>query len=138
MESPEQQRLCGVGLLLFLVGLAVGFGVQASPSPRGMLAAHLTGVQSATFLVALGLLWPRLRLGPAATKLLSSAIWISFVALETGMILIGLRSPGMPGAVVKGIGIWIGLSTVCMFIAIGMLVVLFLFRRSPGKLIHAH
>ena len=51
-----------VYVLLFLAGLLTGFAIPFFRSSRIGLSAHLTGVQSCTFLIAFGLMWPRLSL----------------------------------------------------------------------------
>ena len=56
------QRLLQVGVLVFLFALLVGLGVPRFAVPRLALSAHLLGIMQGTFLVAAGLLWPRLRL----------------------------------------------------------------------------
>jgi (hydroxyamino)benzene mutase len=58
------QRL---GVLLFLFGLFNGFFVHAQALPGVVLAAHLVALMSGTFLIAVGLLWPKLRLGYRAS-----------------------------------------------------------------------
>src|SRR4051794_1899820 len=62
------------GIVLFLLGLVTGRLVQSLALPRMGLASHLQGVTNGTFLVALGLVWPHLRLGGA---LLRSAYWLA-------------------------------------------------------------
>lgn len=66
--SPRRRahRLLQLGVLLFLAGLLTGFAIPALVNPRMALSSHLEGVLNGLFLVALGLIWPRLRLAPAA------------------------------------------------------------------------
>src|SRR3954471_1407986 len=61
---PERlgRRLLRYGMVLFLLGLVTGRLVQSLALPRMGLASHLQGVMNGTFLVALGLVWPHLRL----------------------------------------------------------------------------
>jgi (hydroxyamino)benzene mutase len=54
------QRL---GALLFLAGLFNGFFVHSQALPGVVLAAHLVALMSGTFLIAIGVLWPKLRIG---------------------------------------------------------------------------
>lgn len=56
--------LLQAGVALFLAGLLVGLAVPAMANPRMGLASHLEGVMNGLFLVALGLIWPRLTLSP--------------------------------------------------------------------------
>lgn len=57
-------RLLQLGLILFLLGLLVGFAVPALTNPRMALASHLEGVLNGIFLIVLGLLWPKFMLSP--------------------------------------------------------------------------
>ncbi len=65
MTPQERQghRLLQLGVTLFLLGLLVGFAVQSLANPRMGLASHIEGVMNGLFLMALGLVWPRLTLG---------------------------------------------------------------------------
>ncbi len=82
------------GLLLFFIGLLVGFVIPACRSPRIGLSAHLTGVQSGTFLIAAGLLWPRLALTPAVSAVIGHALWGSLYALFASLLLGALFGAG--------------------------------------------
>jgi hydroxylaminobenzene mutase len=76
--SPVQARLAHrllqLGVLLFLLGLLVGLAVPALANPRMGLASHMEGVMNGLFLVALGLLWPRLLL---SDRLQAAAFWLA-------------------------------------------------------------
>jgi hydroxylaminobenzene mutase len=65
-EAPLSERLgrrlLRHGVVLFILGLVTGRLVQSLALPRMGLASHLQGVMNGTFLVALGLVWPHLRL----------------------------------------------------------------------------
>jgi hydroxylaminobenzene mutase len=78
MNAPSQDRtghrLLQFGIALFLLGLLVGFSVPALANPRMGLASHLEGVMNGLFLVALGLIWPRLMLSP---RLLNATFWLA-------------------------------------------------------------
>ena len=63
-----------LGIVLFLLGLLAGFAVPSLANPRMGLASHLEGVMNGTFLVALGLLWPKLVL---STRLLKATLWLA-------------------------------------------------------------
>jgi len=71
MEEANR-RLMFHGMCLFLLGLLTGFAEQHFANIRMGLAAHLEGVMNGTFLVALGAIWPHVRLSPAATRI---AFW---------------------------------------------------------------
>jgi hydroxylaminobenzene mutase len=71
MEEANR-RLMFHGMCLFLLGLLTGFAEQHFANVRMGLAAHLEGVMNGTFLVALGAIWPHVRLSPPATTI---AFW---------------------------------------------------------------
>jgi hydroxylaminobenzene mutase len=95
------QRLWQAGLALFVFGLAFGFAIKALPNPRAGLSAHLNAVQSGTFLIVMGLLWPRLQLWPRAAAPIAHAIWISFWVLEVGLVLAAFVPVGAAGGSLK-------------------------------------
>lgn len=68
-QLRDGHRLLQTGGLLFLLGLLVGFGVPRFTLPRLALSTHLLGISQGTFLVAGGLLWPRLQLARGASAL---------------------------------------------------------------------
>jgi len=86
MESLSS-TLCYTGVLLFALGLATGFAIPAFRSSRIGLSAHLTGVQSGTFLIALGLMWPKIALWPSMSNLIGHAIWISLYMIYGSLVL---------------------------------------------------
>ncbi|MBV1931733.1 MAG: hypothetical protein KUG71_08440 [Porticoccaceae bacterium] len=75
MKTKDQttQTLLGLGALLFFLGLLSGFAIPAMTNPRMGLAGHLEGVMNGTFLIATGLAWSRLNLGP---RCLTAAYWL--------------------------------------------------------------
>ena len=60
LSLRQAHRLFQVGILVFLLAALVGL-----TTPRLGLSAHLLGILQGTFLVVIGLLWPKLRLGSA-------------------------------------------------------------------------
>jgi hydroxylaminobenzene mutase len=86
MESLSS-TLCFAGVLLFALGLATGFAIPAFRSSRIGLSAHLTGVQSGTFLIALGLMWSKIALWPSVSNLIGHAIWISLYTIYGSLVL---------------------------------------------------
>jgi hydroxylaminobenzene mutase len=62
------------GMLLFLLGLLTGLVIPLVENPRMGVTAHLEGVMNGTFLVALGLAWPHLRLSARAA---TAAFWLA-------------------------------------------------------------
>lgn len=94
--------LCFTGLLLFLLGLLIGFGIPALASPRLGVSAHATGVQSGTALIVVGLLWPHLQFWKGWSVPTACGLWISlyilFAALTLGAIWATGRSLPVAGA----------------------------------------
>lgn len=86
--------LCFTGLLLFMLGLLNGLVIPRLRSPRLGLSAHLTAVQSGTFLIAMGLLWPKLALGAPWDLVLSYGLWVSLYAIWFALFLSGLFGAG--------------------------------------------
>ena len=73
MEDEAAQRLQGhrllqVGATLFLIALFVGIAIPAFAVPRLGLSTHLLGITQGIFLLVLGLVWPRLTLGPLQAR----------------------------------------------------------------------
>jgi hydroxylaminobenzene mutase len=64
----QGHRLVQVGVLLFLFALLVGLAVPRFAVPRLALSAHLLGAMQGTFLIATGLLWPKLKLTRAMSR----------------------------------------------------------------------
>ncbi len=62
-----------MGVVLFLLGLFTGFAVPATANPRMALASHLEGVMNGIFLLVIGAIWQRLRLGLRAQRI---AFWL--------------------------------------------------------------
>jgi len=71
MENANR-RLMWHGMLLFLLGLFTGFAEPHFANVRMGLAAHLEGVMNGILLLALGAIWPHVRLGRKAQ---AAAFW---------------------------------------------------------------
>jgi hydroxylaminobenzene mutase len=65
----DGHRLLQVGGLLFFLGLLVGLAVPRFTVPRLGLSTHLLGIAQGTFLLVAGLLWPKLRVTPSASRI---------------------------------------------------------------------
>jgi hydroxylaminobenzene mutase len=96
--------LGAAGLVLFLLGLVNGFVIPLGRSPRLGLSAHLTAVQSGTFLIAAGLFWPHLHLSAPWSGVIAHALWISLYAVWLSLLLAGLFGAGR-GLPIAGQGI---------------------------------
>lgn len=128
-------RLLQLGVLLFLIGLLVGLAVPAFANPRMGLASHMEGVMNGLFLVALGLVWPRLSLTAA---LQSVTFWLAcygtfanlvatFLAAAWGVGAMMPIAGGRPGAavqeaVVSGLLVTLALAdiAVCLLVLAGL------------------
>ena len=94
MQSQTSRRLLQLGIFLFLLGLLTGFAVPAFSSPRIGLSNHLGGVMNGMFLIALGLIWPRLRLSQRISSVTFwFAIYGTFVTW-TGTLLAAIWGAG--------------------------------------------
>jgi hydroxylaminobenzene mutase len=72
--SRQGHRLLQTGISLVLYSSIEGFFIPYMASPRIGLSAHTLGALQGIFLLALGLLWPRLQLGIATSRI---AFWCS-------------------------------------------------------------
>ncbi len=66
MMKDTDRRLMFHGMCLFVLGLLTGFAEQHFTNVRMGLAAHLEGLMNGTFLIALGAIWPHVRLSRVA------------------------------------------------------------------------
>jgi len=67
MIEETNRRLMFHGMCLFLLGLLTGFAEQHFANVRMGLAGHLEGLMNNMFLIALGAIWPHMRLSSATT-----------------------------------------------------------------------
>lgn len=80
MGTDKSRALLWHGIFLFLLGLLTGLATGAMNNPRMGLSSHLEGVMNGMFLIALGLLWGRLRLSARwLTILFWSALYGTYV-----------------------------------------------------------
>ncbi|HTO59186.1 MAG TPA: hypothetical protein VMJ74_15405 [Pseudomonadales bacterium] len=81
----EERMLCVAGLGLFLLALLQGFFIPLFERVDAARAAHATALGSGTFLVAVGLLWPKLAFGARSASLWSAALATSLYAIAIGL-----------------------------------------------------
>ncbi|MFL6258276.1 MAG: hypothetical protein ACJ76Y_01085 [Thermoanaerobaculia bacterium] len=76
LSTPERQgqRLLQLGILLMLYSSFDGFAIPYLRSQRVGLSVHALSALQGVFLLAQGLLWPRLRLGVTSLRV---AFWCS-------------------------------------------------------------
>ena len=77
MLERQGQRLLQLGIVLILYSSIEGFVIPVLRSQRIGLSVHTLSALQGVFLLAQGLLWSRLRLGPASSRL---AFWCSVYA----------------------------------------------------------
>jgi len=82
--ARQARRLLQLGVLLFLIGLLIGFVIPALAVPRLGVSAHVNAVVGALFLLVLGLLWPQLRLGARAQGV---AFWFALYSFSMGALM---------------------------------------------------
>jgi hydroxylaminobenzene mutase len=90
----QGHRLLQLGMLLFLFALFVGLAVPGFAVPRLGLSAHVLGIMQGIFLMVIGVLWPRLTLTRAMSRL---ACWLAVYgcfAAWTANVLAGIWGAG--------------------------------------------
>jgi (hydroxyamino)benzene mutase len=75
--SRQGQRLLQIGVALVFYSSFGGFAIPYLGSPRIGLSVHTLSALQGVFLLAQGLMWPKLRLGIAASRI---AFWCSIYA----------------------------------------------------------
>ena len=68
----QAQRLLQLGIALFLYSSFDGFAIPFLASPRIGLSVHTLSALQAVMLLAIGLMWPKLKLGPRVAQV---AFW---------------------------------------------------------------
>jgi hydroxylaminobenzene mutase len=89
MSTDSQRRLIWHGMFLFLLGLLVGLAEGQVANPRMGLAAHLEGLMNGTYLIALGAIWPFVKLSPKLTTL---AFWTVLYGTYANLIITTLAA----------------------------------------------
>jgi hydroxylaminobenzene mutase len=85
--NPIPQQLLISGTVLFLLGLLIGFALQALPNPRKGVTLHATGLQSGMALWALGLMWQRLALPAGAQRATQVLAVLGLYAIFASLLL---------------------------------------------------
>jgi hydroxylaminobenzene mutase len=62
MTQEQSRRLIWHGVFVFFLGLLSGFSTPFLANPRMGLSAHLVAVTAGSFLILMGLIWPKLAL----------------------------------------------------------------------------
>ena len=92
--THAQNIVCFSGLLLFVLGLLNGAIIPKTKSPRLSLSAHLTAVQSGTFLIAIAWAWPHFTMSAQASLLVARVLSGSLLILWFAFFLAGLWGAG--------------------------------------------
>ena len=146
----QGRRLVQLGMLLFFFGLLIGlaasnFGgaIHIFALPRAGLSAHLIALMQGTFLVVMGLLWPKLDLTRAASRIAFWLIIYGFLAAWIANVLAGVWGAGgamLPNAAGQAHGstlqegnIAIGLRTGAVSQIAALLLILWGLRGFAGK-----
>jgi (hydroxyamino)benzene mutase len=87
--QDRKRRLLWHGILLFLLGLIVGFIEQKFANPRMGLAAHLEGLMNGIFLIALGAIWTEIKL---SARLKATAYWGALYGTYGNWLTTGLAA----------------------------------------------
>ena len=87
-------RLVRLGVLLFLLALLAGLVVPRFRVPRLGLSAHLLGISQGLFLMITGLLWPRLELTRATSRIGFWLLVYGCFAAWTANVLAGIWGAG--------------------------------------------
>src|SRR5215471_11799373 len=99
-SARQGSRLLQFGALFFLLALLVGLIVPRFAAPRLALSTHLLGIMQGIFLMLLGLLWPRLRLGHVGARAVPDCWRRSSQQMrwrQKARISIGVTQTGQPG-----------------------------------------
>ncbi len=134
------RRLIRYGILLFFLGLLSGLIVPMLANPRLGLSSHLEGVMNGTFLVVLGLIWPRLRL---SQPILTVTFWLSIygtytnwattlaaAALGAGQSMMPMAAAGYMGTPLQETIIKFGLTSMAIAILVTCVIVLWGLRGN--------
>jgi hypothetical protein len=123
-----ERRICMAGLSLFLLALLQGFFIPAFERVDAARAAHATALGSATFLIAVGMLWPKLSFGIRASARWAAALVASLYAIGIGLTVgatypvgseAGHRMASLSSAVLNVVGaILLVTSTIAMLWAL--------------------
>ena len=130
----HSHRLLQAGVLLFLLALLVGLAIPRFTLPRLALSAHLLGIMQGTFLVAAGLLWPRLRFTRNQSRVAHglalygcAAAWIANVcgaAWGAGASMVPMAAMGARGTALQELAIAILLRSAAVSLVVLALMLL--------------
>lgn len=136
VQRDAGRQLLRLGVILFLVGLLIGFTIPALANPRMGLASHLEALMNGIFLMILGLAWPKLSLSP---KLLRVTFWLAVAGTYANMLatllaamwaaggMMPIAGQGSTGTSAQEMVIWallislaVAMVLVCIFVIVGL------------------
>jgi hypothetical protein len=79
-------------MLMFVLSLLLGFAIGALPRHDAAKGVHVAGLEMGTFMIASGLLWPKLAL-PRWSAALAMLLVGSFYVLAVGLLWAALEPP---------------------------------------------
>ncbi len=85
--ADVERRLGLAGLALFLLALLQGFFIPLFDRVDVARAAHATALGSGTFLIAVGMLWPKLAFQPPVSLRWATVLALSMYAIAIGLTL---------------------------------------------------
>lgn len=94
LSQRQAHNLIFYGVLLFLLGLLVGFVIPLVPNPRIALSSHMEGVMNGLFLMVLGAIWSRIALSDKWLKITFGLAVYGTFANWLGILLAALLNAG--------------------------------------------
>jgi hydroxylaminobenzene mutase len=94
MLRRQGQRLLQIGVALFLFTSFEGFVIPLLAAPNLARSVHTLSAFSGVLMLALGLVWPRLDLGPAAARVAFWFLIYSDLATVAAFVLAALWGAG--------------------------------------------
>lgn len=89
-----RQHLLRFGVGLFLFSTLIGLGIPRFAVPLLALSAHLIGILQATFIVAIGLLLPQLRLATTTSRIVAALLIYSCLATMAAYLAAAIWNAG--------------------------------------------
>ena len=106
--ARQGRRLLQIGIIFILYCSVEGFLIPYLGSPRIGLSAHTLSALQGVLLIGVGLLWPKLTLGAAASRiafwcLLYSAVAILAAYMIAGGLGVGIETISLAGELPHGV-----------------------------------
>jgi hydroxylaminobenzene mutase len=94
LRKRHSDRLIFFGILLFMVGLIIGFFVPLFANPRMGLSSHIEGILNGIFLVVLGLIWHKIEVSDLLLKITYGMALYGTFANCLGMLIAAVFNAG--------------------------------------------